>query len=145
MSDQYQLFEKYKDSTYDDLLKTVKFDRDQKWCHPSTEDIFGEFGLYTNYETDYEVKFLTERDSDLSWICTDTGVGLSFIYYIEDDGSETVVGIKEQDARKSDPYYRFISVEWMEKIREKLIDMIRYSDIKPPLFSLSDQVIKDPT
>lgn len=140
---QKEIQDKYKDATYMDLLKTVTFNHAQEYCHPNTEYLFAEFGIPYTYETDYEVKFLTIRQSDLVWTCTDTQVGLYFIFYINDDGSETAIGVMEQIARKSDKNYSFFSDDWIKIVQAKLIAMIDYGDSSPPIISLDTKVFND--
>lgn len=139
---QRELFESLKGKSYAELLKTVTFDHAQEYNHPSTEDVFAAFGLDYNWDIHYEVPFLTERASALTWRCTDTQVGLHFIFHINDSGSETPIGIMEQTARRNDKVYSFFSEEWIKVIRAKLITMVEYKERNPPIISLEDVALK---
>lgn len=125
--------------TYEDLIKTVKFDREAKYCHPTTSNIFSEFGLNETYGTDYEVKFLAQRDTSYVWICTDTLVGVSIVYFIDEFGGETSIGVAEQSARKSGVSYFFFTQEWADKVKKKLIEMIEHGDNGPVIKSCKDK------
>ncbi len=140
---QEELFASMEGKTYADLLKTVTFDHAQEYNHPNAENVFSEFGIIHNWNMPYEIPFLTERRSALTWRCTDTEVGLYFIFHINDDGSETPIGVMEQKARKSDPVYKFFSEEWIKIVRAKLIAMIEHDERPVEIISLDDFVIKN--
>lgn len=57
---------------------------------------------------------------DLSWICTDTPVGVSFVYL-----DDVLVAVMTQEARKSDENIHWIDAEKRQKVLEYVLDEIR--------------------
>jgi len=139
LREQRELYEKHKNSTFEELIPTVDMTHDKQWNHPSTEDMFGLFNLYAPYDIGYEVEFLTIRPTAFTWICTDTNVGIYILFYINEDGSETPIGVRQQPARKSDADYALFTEEWIDIIRNRLLEMLKNSDNKPPIVSIDSR------
>lgn len=140
------LAEKYKDYSHRQLLETVDHTRAIEWCHPSIEDIASSLGIPWSYSSDlYDVPFLIELDSAIVWTCTDTGVGISYLFLLEDDGvTRTPIGFTQQKARKDDKYHFFFSDEYQDLVAKKLMQLI-----KPDMsywnkaIDINDKVLED--
>lgn len=98
---------------YIDKYKDAK--RDKYW---DVQDLFGEFALGCySFETDR----LTVFDiPELSWICTDTNVGVSLLYL-----DNELVGNIFQATRKGDKHYFWLNKEAYDKVFDFLISLLQ--------------------
>lgn len=97
-----------------ELLKTLKKENSE-WAAPNPA-ILDECGFsdltyqLPLYEKDCPLKGWHHQDA--SWICTDTRVGVEFIFLHDE-----FVGISIRSARKNNIYYQWVSEETYNKVR----------------------------
>lgn len=120
---------KYLDYSYADLLNEFCIPPRDRWEYSrvSTEELMQALDIPWNYDSDnYEVPFLYEFQTPVSWICTDTLVGVFFLF-LEDEttGGLSFIGTREQVARKSDSSFSFFNEEVRENLAQRMLKLIR--------------------
>lgn len=99
---------------------------DRKWSGVNLETFAWEFNFNFGYnisQDDNNIR-LFERDCpELTWTCTDTAVGLSFVYL-----DKKIVAIRYQQARKSDSEYYWTSQESYDECRKYLLELLEKSE-----------------
>ena len=107
------------------MMKTIKhyldtLDKSNNYLKDdwiSTEDFAQEVGLdFYNAE---KLEGMIAYYSSLSWICTDTRVGLKFYFF-----NDELVCLSFQEGRKCDEEFEWVSVEARNKVRAELIKMM---------------------
>lgn len=94
-----------------ELLQTLKKDNPD-WASPNP-NIFYELGFEElRYENFDNSPLKGWHHQDVSWTCTDTRVGVEFIFL-----NEEFVGVSIQSARKNNIYYQWVSEEAYSKVR----------------------------
>jgi hypothetical protein len=116
---------KWVGKTYNDLLKTVVIDRSRdEWNHPLMEDIASSVGLFVDSVNIYdEVQFLFEYESAATWLCTDTIVGIFFLF-MDKDGERVPIGGYTQIGRKWPKQYFYFTPEYREWVGNKILALI---------------------
>lgn len=123
---------------YIDKYKDAK--RNNYW---DLEDLFAAFGL-TAYSL--ESHRLTVFDiPELSWICTDTGVGVSLLYL-----DNELVGNIYQATRKGDKHYFWLNKEAYDKVFDFLISLLKtvrtepgeFMDLKEDLKPIEERAVE---
>lgn len=120
--------EKYKGKTYEEILKEIKIpEKDRwEWCRVETEEICNALEIPYYYDVDkYDVTFLYSFESGLNWICTDTLVGLNFLFMEDDDSELFAVGFTEQTGRKCDIEYSFFSESYARLVYNKMVEYVK--------------------
>lgn len=121
--------------TYEDLLKGVEFSKDKGYTF-----YFGDISHHFDvHGWGGEVTWLMEIPTSLTWICTDTRVGVFVIYMEVLENQWELVGVREQQFRKSDSYFYFLDLKYPKEIRQRLLNMLEspeYStlDLKSKVF-----------
>lgn len=88
------LLEKYAGKTYSQIFSEFKFpEKDRlEYCHVDTEEICSALQISYSYRSARcEIDFLYSVESGLNWVCTDTGVGLNWLF-MKKDGEFILVG-----------------------------------------------------
>jgi hypothetical protein len=140
-----ELAEKYKDFTYDQLKDLVEIPYRSLWKHHTVwvEDISWVFGMSCCAGLDGEIPCLYEFQSPLTWICTDTLVGMFFIYLERYEGQLTLVGVREQSARKDDSYYKFFSEKYRTDIYNRILKMLEPDHTNSEVIDLGKKIFSD--
>ena len=120
---------RYNDFSYQDILDRFTKPENTDYCEVMTEGITYALGVPYDYSMGWEVPFLREYHSGLNWTCTDTLVGLFFIFLVEDNGNENLIGIREQECRKGDSTYSFLSEDYRSLVIKKLISTDNLVDL----------------
>lgn len=123
---------------YLDRLDLAKLD-DYFGSYVSIEEMAEEFGFYDAYDImqdDANIRLKRLDHPELTWLCTDTGVGVSFIFL-----DRNFVGLIIQTARKEDAHYYWKDRESFEKV-EKYIRELVCKRIKNPIFIDFEQDIE---
>lgn len=139
---QRELMESHKEFSYADLLKTVDFSKPlSEWDYAWGGEICDAFRVPYDYSMEGRFPFISERRSSLTWICTDSEVGVYFLFLVE-DGKEIPIGTREQDARKSSSQYYFFDRELYFKVRNMIIEQMKKEPEEPILISMDRKCIE---
>jgi hypothetical protein len=132
----------YKNHTYRDILNEFTRPKNTFDYNSITEDICCSLGIIYHDSMEYNVPFLKEYPSGLNWTCTNTEVGLYFIFVLNEKNEEEFVGIREQQFRKSNSTYSFYDEAHRSLITKKLLEMIKLDEslIPKSQFYLDDKV-----
>jgi len=87
------------------------------------EDVALDFGIYDGgdlSQDDENIRLKSLNHSDLTWTCTDTGVGVSFIFL-----DKLFVGASIQMARKDDSRYYWNGKESYDKVFEYIHSLVK--------------------
>ncbi len=101
---------------YYDTLDLTQLDND--WNEAHIEDVASSLGLYGAYGLcNKRLKEIAHKD--LMWVCTDTHVGISFLFL-----DKVFVGISMQTARKSDKHYYWKDVDGAKSVRDFIVELM---------------------
>jgi hypothetical protein len=131
----------FKGKTYRELLETIEKPEESRleWFRVYDENLFYLFNLNGYFS---EIPFLYEYPSKLTWQCTDTEVGLFFLF-IDTGEDEVCIGVREQDARRSDKNYFFFSEAHKKLLKDRLFELVQNSESETnDIISLDDVVLK---
>lgn len=97
-------------TTIQTLLETL--DKSRMSGFYGVESLGVEFGFYNCHQMNVEQEFKECEHEKVCWICTDTLVGIFFLFL-----KDEFVGVRIQAARKDDSYFYWKDSETFEKVK----------------------------
>lgn len=109
-----------------DAMKNVDKSNPERWL--PFEDLCNEFGLYGGFEEPADIDQRLIGYDLVTWICTDTHVGLTVVYF-DGEPAATIW----QSSRKGDKDWKFVSAEIAKKIYDWIVKSkeIKFNLIDP--------------